>query len=98
MAGVGTLQEFLTLVVDTSTDSTTVRTGAGIVRGVFINTILSAHTVVIKDDTTAMFTLAASTPAGSWIPFGDAQFSTSLVVDPHNSSTGSITVVYKEVL
>lgn len=85
---------FITSVVNTATDSTTVYTGAGKIRGVYINITLSNHTVIIKDDSSNMFTIPANSPAGSWFPLGDAEFLTSLVVDPDNSSTGNITVVY----
>lgn len=93
-----TIGEFTKAVVDTSDNSTTIRTGAVIVRGVWINTVLSAHTVILKDGTTSIFTIPASAPAGTWIPLGDTVFNTSLVVDPDDSSTGNITVVYKEIL
>lgn len=90
--------EFTKAVVDTSDNSTTVTTGTIIVRGAWVNTVLSAHVVILKDGTTSIFTIPASTPAGTWLPFGDTVFNTSLVVDPDDSSSGNITVVYKEIL
>lgn len=87
--------DFKQTVVDTSTDSTTLSTRPAILRGVYVNTTLSAHTVVIKDNTTAAYTLPASLPAGTYIPFGDVTLHGGLVVDPDNDSTGSITVEYK---
>lgn len=78
-----------------TTDPAEIYVGAGKLRGVYINTTLSAHTVVIKDDTTAMFTIPASSPAGQFIPFGDAEFLTNLTVDWDASmSAGNITLVY----
>lgn len=85
----------LVSVVDTSTDSTTVYTGDGVIDGIYVNTALSAHTVVIKDGTTPMFTLPASLAAGAFIDFGGVEFLTGLVVDPDNLSTGSISVIYR---
>jgi len=90
--------EFKYAVVDTSDNSTTVSTRNSMLRGVYINTSLSAHTVVIKDGTTSVFTIPASSFAGQFIPFGDVVFTGGIVVDPDDSSTGSITVVYKPVL
>lgn len=95
MSNVFTAPEFLYAVVDTSDNSTTVYSGKVLVRGVYVNTSLSAHTVILKNDSTAVFTIPSSTGAGTFIPFGDVSFDTSLVVDPDDSSTGSITVIYK---
>lgn len=81
-------------VVDVADDSTTVHTGGGFIKGVYVNTTLSAHALPIKDDATTMFTIPASAAAGTWFEFGETDFSTSLVVDPDNAATGSITVVY----
>lgn len=92
-----TMPEFRATAVDTSDNTTEVNSSPCIVRGVYVNTVLSAHTVVLKDNTTAKFTLPASLAAGTWVPMGDARFDTSLVVDPDDSSTGNITVVYKQV-
>lgn len=82
-------------VVDTSTDSTTVYSGPCIVVGIFVNTVLSAHTVILKDNATSVITLPASLAAGTNIVLPGIRFETSLVVDPDNSSTGNITVMYK---
>jgi hypothetical protein len=81
--------------VDTSVDSTTVYNGPAILSYIYVNTGLSAHTVVISDNATAKFTLPASLAAGSERSPRGAQFRTSLVVDPDNASTGNITVCYR---
>ena len=86
---------FLSQVVDLSDDSTTVYTGSGVIRGFYVNTTISNHTTDVDDDTTNLLTIAAQTPAGTWTPVGDIEFLTSLIVDPDNAATGSITVVYK---
>lgn len=88
--------EFDYSVVDVSTDSTTVHLGSALIRGIYVNIQLSAHDLPIKDGATTVFTVPALTFAGTWIPFGDAHFTTSIVVDPDNSATGSITVIYKK--
>jgi hypothetical protein len=81
-------------VVDTATDSTTVYTGRCYLVGIYVNTVLSAHTVVISDGASALFTLPASLAAGTKINFENAEFLTSLIVDPNDSSTGNITVMW----
>lgn len=82
-------------VVDTSDNTTTVNAAATYLYGIYVNTALSAHTVVIKDGTTAVLTLPASTAAGTQINFYGRRFDTSLVVDPDDSSTGGITLFYR---
>jgi hypothetical protein len=90
--------EFNTETVDLSVDSTTVYTSRCLVRSVYINTDMSAHALAIKDGATTVFTIPASTPAGIRFNLGDAHFKTSLVVDPNDSATGSITITYKPVV
>lgn len=91
----GVHNEWLYVVNDTSNDSTTVYTGPVLVAGIFVNTVLSAHTVVIQDGSTAVITLPASLAAGTWMNFGGIRFDTSLVINPNDSSTGNITVFYR---
>lgn len=86
-----------TLPIDTADNSTTVTTKRTIVHGVYVNTVLSAHTVILKNGTETKYTLPASLPAGTYIPIGDALFESGLVVDPNDASTGNITVEYKEL-
>ena len=93
---VGTSFEFDYAVVDIATDSATVRSGAALLRGIYINTSLSAHDLPIYDGSTLVFTIPATSAAGYWIPFGDLVFKTSLLIDPNNSATGGITVIYKK--
>lgn len=89
--------EFLYSVVDLSNDSTTVCNGPAILAGMFVNTALSAHALPILDGGTTVFTVPASTAAGNYLQFGDTFFQTSLIIDPDNSATGNVTVVYKPV-
>ena len=90
-----TSQETKCDTVDTSTNSTTVYPGPALLSSVYVNTVLSAVTVVISDNATAKFTLPASLAAGTMINFPGAQFRTTLVVDPDDLSTGNITVCYR---
>lgn len=81
-------------VVDVSVDSTTVHTGAAIVVGIVVNTVLSAHALPIKDGTTTVFTLPASAAAGTVYNLFNTRFNTSIVVDPDDVATGNITMIY----
>jgi hypothetical protein len=84
-------------VVNVATDSTTVFTGACILYGVYVNTVLSAHVLPILDGATTVVSLPASAAAGSVYTFPGIRFATSLIVDPDNSATGSITVAFRRV-
>ena len=83
-------------VQDTSTNGPTTILGVpALVCAVYINTALSAHTVVLKDGTTAVYTIPANATAGNKYGFGPTRFETSLVIDPDDSSTGSVTIEYR---
>jgi len=84
-------------VVDVSDNSTTVFTGPCILYGVYVNTVLSAHTCPITDGGTTVVTLVASAAAGTSILYPGIRFETSLIVDPNDAGTGSITVTYRKV-
>lgn len=81
-------------VVDVADNSTTVFTGRCYLYGVYINTVLSAHTLPIKNDTTTLVTLPASAAAGTHFPLPGILFDTSLIVDPNDAATGNITLAY----
>src|SRR5688572_9387863 len=82
---------------DVSTDSTTIYNGPALLFGIYVNTVLSAHTVVIQDNATAVITLPASLAAGTNLAFPGIRFETSLVCNPNDSSTGNITIMYRPI-
>ena len=84
-------------VVDASDNSTTVYTGPCMVYGVYINTVLSAQVLLLKDGGTTVITIPASAAAGNHYPLPGIRFETSLIVDPDDSATGNITVAYRPV-
>ena len=84
-------------VVPIADDLTTVYSGACMIYGVYINTVLSAQVLPIKDGTTTVITIPASAAAGAHYPLPGIRFETSLVVDPDNVATGNITVAYRPV-
>ena len=82
-------------VIDTSADITTAVPKPAVLKKIYVNTVLSAHTVVIKDGSSPVVTLKASLAAGTLINFEEGiDFTTNIIVDPDNSSTGSITLMY----
>jgi hypothetical protein len=81
-------------VVDVADNSTTVRDGAAILLGVYVNTVLSNHALPIKDGTATVLSIPAQAAAGTFYPFPGIRFGTSLVVDPDDTATGNITVCW----
>ena len=86
--------QFQYSVVDVSDNSTTVFAGPCILRSVIVHTALSAHAMPIQDDTTVIASLAASSAIGTVLECGDVKLLTSLVVNPDDSGTGMVTVVF----
>jgi len=89
--------ENLYKIVDLSDNDTQVYGGPAILLGVHVHTVLSAHACPIKDGGTSgvePFAIPASTAAGTWIEGGNMRFTTDIHVDPDDSATGQITVVY----
>ena len=90
----GTAPDNQYAVVDCSDNSTVVYAGPCTLTGVHVQTALSAHACPITDNGTAIFTLPASAGGGSWFEGGNMRFTSDLTVDPNDSATGTITVVY----
>lgn len=89
--------ECLYAVVDVSTNSTTVHDGPALLFGVYVNTALSAHALPIADNTTTVVSIAASAAVGTNITFPGIRFETSMIVDPNDAATGSVTVAYRPI-
>lgn len=87
--------ECLYSVVDVSTDSTTVYNGPAILFGVYVNTALSAHALPVTDAAVTVVTIPASAAAGAMYTFPGIRFETSLIVNPNDAATGSVTVAYR---
>ena len=84
-------------IVDLSDNDTEVYGGPAQLVGVHVHTALSAHDCPIKDGGVSgseFFNIPASTIAGTWLEAGNMRFASSVHVDPDNSATGQITVVY----
>ena len=87
--------EWLHAVVNIAADFTTIYSGPVLLRGIYVNTTLSAHVVPVRDNSVTIFSIPASTAAGTFINCMDVRMETNLQVDPDNVATGNITVVYK---
>lgn len=74
---------------------TTIYAGSCRLLGIYINTVLSAHTVDITDDGTTVITLPASLAAGTFIDLPGIRCS-ALEIAPNASSTGNVVVFYRE--
>lgn len=85
------------IVVDLADDSTTIYTGPCQLMGIYVNTILSAHIVLIKDGALTMGSLHVSMAAGTNLDFHGMRFDTSLIIDPDNASTGKLLVMWRKI-
>lgn len=84
-------------VVDVGDNTTTVLSGAALLYGVYVNTALSAHALPINDDAVTVLSIAASAAVGTNITLPGIRFNTSLVVDPNDAATGSVTLAFRRV-
>lgn len=82
-------------VVNVADNSTTVYNGPCLLFGVYVNTALSAHALPIVDGSTTVVSIAASAAVGTNTTFPGIRFETSLIVDPNDAATGSVTVAYR---
>lgn len=83
-------------VVDVAADSTTVSSVPAILKGVIVNTALSAHALPIESGGTALVTLPASAAAGTHYLYGDGViFPSTLVVNPNDAATGNVTILWQ---
>tara|TARA_R110000803_G_scaffold5230_6_gene17349 strand:+ start:2911 stop:3204 length:294 start_codon:yes stop_codon:yes gene_type:complete len=85
--------------IDLATNISTVSPTAVIVRGYHVNTTVSAHVTNINDGATTIFMIPASITAGTSVEFASDEgviFENSLIIDPDDSATGNITILYKE--
>ena len=87
--------EFKYQVVDLDTDLTVVASVPGMVVGLYVNVVLSAQDLLIKDGATTVFTIPASTAAGTFFDFKGVRFETDITVDPDDAATGSVTIIFK---
>lgn len=83
-------------VVDVADNETIVTTEVAFLYGVYVNTVLSAHALPIKDGTggTTLVTIPASAAAGSHYPLPGIEFASGIAVDPNDAATGNVTLAW----
>lgn len=81
-------------IVDVAADSTTVTSKPAYLKAIIVNTALSAHALPIYDGTTVVYTLAASSAALTRAELDGIRMKSSIIVDPNDSATGNITVIW----
>ena len=81
-------------VVNVATNSTTVIESRAKLHAIYVDTVLSNHACPIKDGTTTVFSIVAQAAAGTYLELYGIEFGTSIVVDPDDSATGAIVVIY----
>ena len=86
--------QFIGDVVDLTDNTTTVYPAAAILRGFAVITTVSAQDVLILDGAVQIATIPGSAGPGTWVECGDQRIDTSLVVDPDDAATGTVTAVY----
>jgi hypothetical protein len=80
-------------VVNVATNSTTVIESRAKLHAIYVDTVLSNHACPIKDGTTTVFSIVAQAAAGTYLELYGIEMS-SIVVDPDDSATGGIVVIY----
>jgi len=89
--------ECLYSVVNVADNTTTVYDGPALLFGVYVNTALSANALPIQDSSTTVVSIAASAAVGTNITFPGIRFETSLIVNPDDAATGSVTIAYRPI-
>lgn len=81
-------------VVNVADDSTTISSGPAIFYSIHVNTALSAQALPVLDGSNTIVSLAASAAVGTNLVTIGIPCLTSLIVNPNDAATGSVTVVW----
>lgn len=85
-------------IVDLATDADVVVTASpAYLVGFRVDTVMSAHAAIIKDNTTTMITIAASSAANYNENCHNAIFATNITVESDNSATGKVAVFWRAI-
>lgn len=87
-------------VVDVAVNDTQVSAAPAHLIGVYVNTALSAHEVLIRDGGvggTILARIPASASAGDFFDFKGVRFETDLHVDPDDAGTGELLVMWRPI-
>ena len=89
--------QWLYFNADLSDGTDTAFSSPAVVKGLYVNTILSNHACAIKDGDSSVFTIPAQQSAGTFKDFYNTEFQSSIVIVPNVSATGDITLLYKRL-
>lgn len=93
-----TAGEFDSAVLDLTVDApAAVTTKRAILRGVYVNSTMSAHEVVLSSGGVNRMRIPASAAAGSFFPAGDMKMLGGITATKNASATGELLVIYKEI-
>lgn len=85
-------------IVDLATDADVVVTASPAYLVAFrVDTVMSAHAALIKDNTTTMITIAASSAANYNENCYNAIFATNITVESDNAATGKVAVFWRAI-
>lgn len=85
-------------IVDLATDADVVVTASpAYLVGFRVDTVMSAHAAIIKDNATTMITIAASTAANYNENCHNAIFATNITVESDNAATGKVAVFWRAI-
>lgn len=83
-------------IVDLATDADVVVTASpAVLLGFYVDTVMSAHAALIKDNATTKITVAASTAAGTKYDTHSALFATNITVESDNAATGKLAIFWR---
>ena len=67
-----------------------------ILKGVFVDVVMSAHSIAISDGTSTIYTIPASSPAGQRYTFPNTRFPTIIATPSSTAATGTVTYEYEQ--
>lgn len=90
--------KFVPAVVNMTTASAALSTDNTLLRGVHVQTVLSAQALELSNGSggTVLFTVPASAPAGSWFEAGDMRFPDGIYVVSTAVTSGVVTINSKK--
>ncbi len=85
-------------VVDLETDADVVVTSSpAVLLGLYVNTVFSAHAVLVKDSGGTKLTMAASTAAGTQVDCHSASCAGNITIESDNAATGDLVVFWRAI-
>ena len=86
-------------IVDLSNGTVTLLTTQSLVKGIYVDSVMSAHSVEIANGSETLLIIPASLAAATVLDFAGEQgvvFDNNVIIKPNGSATGKITIMYQE--